>query len=73
MSPAGAGSSADVQLIEDDMYRLEVPDGTADLCLSYGGLHCVARPEDALAEMARCLRPGGRRGSHGTRLARRPS
>lgn len=49
---------ADVQLIEGDMYRLELSDGTADLCLSYGGLHCIARPEDALAEMARCLRPG---------------
>ena len=51
---------ADVQLIEGDMYRLELPDATADLCLSYGGLHCLARPEDALAEMARCLLPDGR-------------
>lgn len=50
---------ADVQLIEGDMYRLELPDATADLCLSYGGLHCLVRPEDALAELARCLRPGG--------------
>jgi SAM-dependent methyltransferase len=50
---------ADVQLIEGDMYRLGIPDATADLCLSYGGLHCLARPRDALAEMARCLRPGG--------------
>jgi len=52
--------SADVQLIEGDMYRLPLEDGTVDLCLSYGGLHCVARPQAALAEMARCLRPGGR-------------
>jgi ubiquinone/menaquinone biosynthesis C-methylase UbiE len=51
--------SADVQLIEGDMYRLPPEDGTVDLCLSYGGLHCVARPQAALAEMARCLRPGG--------------
>jgi ubiquinone/menaquinone biosynthesis C-methylase UbiE len=51
---------ADVQLIEGDMYRLDLPDATADLCLSYGGLHCIARPQDALAEMVRCLRPGGR-------------
>jgi SAM-dependent methyltransferase len=51
---------ADVQLIEGDMYRLDLEDETADLCLSYGGLHCIARPEDALTEMARCLRPGGR-------------
>jgi ubiquinone/menaquinone biosynthesis C-methylase UbiE len=52
--------SADIQLIEGDMYRLPLEDATADLCLSYGGLHCVARPQDALKEMVRCLRPGGR-------------
>lgn len=51
---------ADVQLIEGDMYRLTLADETADLCLTYGGLHCVGRPQAALAEMARCLRPGGR-------------
>jgi ubiquinone/menaquinone biosynthesis C-methylase UbiE len=51
---------ADVQLIQGDIYSLELPDATADLCLSYGGLHCLARPQDALAEMARCLRPEGR-------------
>jgi SAM-dependent methyltransferase len=53
-------SGADVQLIEGDMYQLPLEDGTVELCLSYGGLHCVARPQAALAEMARCLRPGGR-------------
>lgn len=52
--------SAEVQLIEGDMYRLPLEDGTVDLCLSYGGLHCLSRPQDALAEMARCLHPGGR-------------
>jgi ubiquinone/menaquinone biosynthesis C-methylase UbiE len=52
--------SADVQLIEGDIYRLALEDATAELCLSYGGLHCLARPQAALAEMARCLRPGGR-------------
>ncbi len=52
--------SADVQLIEGDMYRLTLRDASADLCLSYGGLHCLARPQAALAEMTRCLRPGGR-------------
>jgi ubiquinone/menaquinone biosynthesis C-methylase UbiE len=51
---------ADIQLIEGDMYRLPLADASADLCLSYGGLHCLSRPRDALAEMARCLRPGGR-------------
>jgi ubiquinone/menaquinone biosynthesis C-methylase UbiE len=57
---AASHPSADVQLIEGDMYRLPLEDATADLCLSYGGLHCLARPQAALEEMARCLRPGGR-------------
>jgi SAM-dependent methyltransferase len=52
--------NAEVRLIQGDMYRLALEDGTADLCLSFGGLHCVARPQVALTEMARCLRPGGR-------------
>jgi ubiquinone/menaquinone biosynthesis C-methylase UbiE len=51
---------ADIQLIEGDMYSLPLADSAADLCLSYGGLHCLSRPQDALSEMARCLRPGGR-------------
>ena len=57
---AASHPNADVQLIECDMYRLPLEDGAADLCLSYGGLHCVGRPQAALAEMTRCLRPGGR-------------
>jgi SAM-dependent methyltransferase len=50
---------ADVRLIEGDMYRLPLENSTVDLCLSYGGLHCVARPQAPLTEMARCLRPSG--------------
>jgi SAM-dependent methyltransferase len=57
---AASHPDAEVRLIEGDMYRLALEDGTADLCLSYGGLHCVARPQAALTEMVRCLRPGGR-------------
>jgi SAM-dependent methyltransferase len=48
------------RLVEGDMTALPLEDGVADLCLSYGGLHCVPNPDAALAEMARCLRPGGR-------------
>jgi SAM-dependent methyltransferase len=48
------------RLVEGDMTALPLEDHAADLCLSYGGLHCVPEPEAALAEMARCLRPGGR-------------
>jgi SAM-dependent methyltransferase len=51
---------ADVSLTAGDMYRLALEDGAADMCLTYGGLHCVKRPQAALTEMARCLRPGGR-------------
>jgi ubiquinone/menaquinone biosynthesis C-methylase UbiE len=47
------------RLIEGDMTSLPLGDGIADLCLSYGGLHCVRNPHAALAEMARCLRPDG--------------
>jgi SAM-dependent methyltransferase len=42
-----------------DMSRLELDDRVAHLCLSYGGLHCVSDPQASLAEMTRCLRPGG--------------
>jgi SAM-dependent methyltransferase len=49
-----------MQLIEGDMSRLPLEDGCVDLCLSYGGLHCLANPFAALAEMTRCLRPGAR-------------
>jgi ubiquinone/menaquinone biosynthesis C-methylase UbiE len=42
------------------MTALALEDRAADLCLSYGGLHCVPNPGAALAEMTRCLRPGGR-------------
>jgi SAM-dependent methyltransferase len=52
--------NTDVQLIEGGMYRLTLDDGTADVCLNYGGLHCVGHPQAALGEMTRCLRPGGR-------------
>jgi SAM-dependent methyltransferase len=43
-----------------DAERLPIADETADLCLSYNGLHCFARPTRALAEIVRCLRPGGK-------------
>ncbi len=52
--------SVQTRFIEGDMAALPLGDCIADLCLSYGGLHCVPNPETALAEMARCLRPGGR-------------
>ncbi|MGH2834071.1 MAG: class I SAM-dependent methyltransferase [Solirubrobacteraceae bacterium] len=47
-----------LQLIQADMSALPLEDQSIDLCLSYGGLHCVPDPQAALAEMARCLREG---------------
>jgi SAM-dependent methyltransferase len=48
------------RLIEGDIAALPLGDCIADLCLSFGGLHCLPNPAAALAEMRRCLRPGGR-------------
>jgi SAM-dependent methyltransferase len=50
----------EAQLIEGDMTSLPLDEKSIDLCLSYGGLHCVREPSKALSEMARCMRPGGR-------------
>jgi SAM-dependent methyltransferase len=52
--------AVEMTLMEGDMTRLRLDDGSVDLCLSYGGLHCVRDPWRALSEMTRCLRPGGR-------------
>lgn len=49
-----------IELAEADATALPLEDGTADLFLSYFGLHCFPDPEAALAEAARCLVPGGR-------------
>jgi SAM-dependent methyltransferase len=51
--------AVEARLIEGDIVALPLEDCIADLCLSYGGLHCVPNPDAALTEMARCLRPGG--------------
>lgn len=48
-----------LELVEADMLALPFPDATADLCLAYSGLHMVAEPEAAVAELVRCVKPGG--------------
>lgn len=50
----------DVELIEADAADLPLPDDSADLFLSFWGLHCFDNPPAALAESARVLKPGGR-------------
>ena len=56
---ARARALEQVELLEADMTELPFADGEVDLFLSYSGLHMVPDPELAVAEMARCLRPGG--------------
>lgn len=50
----------DVELVEASIDRLPFADAEFDLCVCFNGLHCVPDPGAAVAEMARCLRPGGR-------------
>jgi ubiquinone/menaquinone biosynthesis C-methylase UbiE len=56
---ARARSLKQVELLAADMMDLPLADGEVDLFLSYSGLHMVPDPQRAVAEMARCLRPGG--------------
>ncbi|HYU14720.1 MAG TPA: methyltransferase domain-containing protein [Candidatus Acidoferrum sp.] len=49
-----------IELVEGDALSVPVEDASVDLFLSYFGLHCFPDPEEAVTEMARCLRPGGR-------------
>lgn len=51
---------AQVELLEGDIAELPFADGEVDVCLSFTGLHCVPRPRDAVREMARVVKAGGR-------------
>lgn len=48
-----------VELLEADMRALPLPDATADLVLAYSGLHMIEDARRAVAELVRCLKPGG--------------
>jgi ubiquinone/menaquinone biosynthesis C-methylase UbiE len=48
-----------VELLVADMTELPLADAEVDLFLSYSGLHMVPDPGLAVAEIARCLKPGG--------------
>lgn len=49
-----------VEIVKADMVDLPFADEEVDLFLSFSGLHMIPEPERAVAEIARCLRPGGR-------------
>jgi SAM-dependent methyltransferase len=55
-----AERGVEVELIEADATSLPLPDDSADLFLSYWGLHCFEDPVGGVAEAARVTKPGGR-------------
>ena len=56
---ARSRSLGQVEFVVADMTALPFADAEADLFLAYSGLHMVDDPEQAVAEIARCLKPGG--------------
>ena len=50
----------EVEFLRAEAAALSVDDGSADLFLSYWGLHCFPDPRAAIMEVARVLKPGGR-------------
>jgi ubiquinone/menaquinone biosynthesis C-methylase UbiE len=49
-----------IEFIESKAEELPLEDASADLFLSFWGLHCFPNPAGAVAEIGRVLKPGGR-------------
>jgi ubiquinone/menaquinone biosynthesis C-methylase UbiE len=49
-----------VEVRQADMVDLPFGDAEVDLFLSFSGLHMISEPERAVAEIVRCLKPGGK-------------
>jgi SAM-dependent methyltransferase len=49
-----------IELLQADATDIPLPSQSADLFVSFWGLHCYSEPRRALAEAARILAPGGR-------------
>lgn len=50
----------EIEVVEASAADLPLEDASADLFLSFWGLHCYEHPQPAVAEMGRVLKPGGR-------------
>jgi ubiquinone/menaquinone biosynthesis C-methylase UbiE len=48
------------ELVCGDVRAMPFPDASFDVCVDFGTCYHIARPLDALHEIARVLRPGGR-------------
>jgi SAM-dependent methyltransferase len=57
---AAARSLEGIEFVQADAAELPLEDASADLFLSYWGLHCFRDPKAAIGEIARVLKPGGR-------------
>jgi ubiquinone/menaquinone biosynthesis C-methylase UbiE len=51
---------AEAELVCGDVRAMPFPDASFDVCVDFGTCYHIARPLDALREIARVLRPGGR-------------
>lgn len=56
---AGRRGFAEIETHQADVTAIPLADGEADIGLSYNALHCLSDPEAAIAEVVRCLVPGG--------------